>query len=104
MADNYPEQYPANQYVTDMNIRLRDIEEKQRLIKDRLLLIGKSVIEEREKIFDEMQEAKKTLLKIEEENKQLKEILRNLAEQLGKTARKEELMILQRQFDMFRKE
>ena len=33
--------------------KLRDIEEKQRLLKDRLLLLGQTHIEEREKTFSE---------------------------------------------------
>ncbi|HLC53820.1 MAG TPA: hypothetical protein VJK03_04730 [Candidatus Nanoarchaeia archaeon] len=96
MNEEYAQQAP------DM-ARLRDIEEKQRLLKDRIILIGKSLIEEREKSFNEMQELKKSAFVLKEEQLRMKEIIQRIAEQLNATARKEELMILQRQLDMIRK-
>ena len=83
---------------------LRDIEEKMRLVKERILLLGKTQIDEREKTFSELQELKRTVLELKEENRRLKEIVRNMSEQLQKTARKEELAMLQRQFDLFREQ
>lgn len=84
--------------------RLRDLEEKNRLLKDRLLLIGKSIIDGRENMFLEMQDMKKSLVILQEENARFKELIQRMVEQLNASARKEELMILQRQFDLFRKE
>lgn len=86
----------------EMSTHFRDIEEKQRLLKDRLLLIGQSLINEREKNFSSIQEMKKSLIKLTEENKRIRELLQRITEQMGNTARKEELMMLQRQFDLFR--
>ncbi|MCH7567863.1 MAG: hypothetical protein IIA87_00405 [Nanoarchaeota archaeon] len=98
-----PEEYPASQqYFSDPNTRLRDIEEKQRLLKDRTLLIGQNLVEERESTFREMQEMKKEILKLKEENIKMKEFIQRMSEQISEFARKEELMILQRQFDMFK--
>lgn len=91
------------EYYTDINTRIRDIEEKQRLLKDRTLLIGQNLVEERESTFDQIQELKKTVLKIQEENTRIKEFIQRISEQITKLARKEELMILQRQFDLFTK-
>jgi len=91
------------QFFSDLNTRLMDIEEKQRLLKDRVILIGKNLVEEREKTFEEMQEMKKTLIGLESDTKELKGLAQRIIEQLNNTARKEELAILQRQFDMFRK-
>ena len=82
--------------------RLRDIEEKQRLLKDRLLLVGQSLVEEREKNFSDIQDLKKEMIRVKEENKRIQELLKRVTEQLGNSARKEELMMLQRQFDLFR--
>lgn len=91
------------QYFSNVNIRLRDIEEKQRLLKDRILLIGKNLIEDRDSLFDEIKELKKEILKIKEQNLKIQETLKNVVEHTSEAARKEELLILQRQFDMFRK-
>ncbi len=95
-------QYSEQDYFSDLNIRLRDIEEKQHILKDRVLIMGKNLVEEREKSFAESQEMKKSILLLKEENARLKNIIQNLTEQLNKTARKEELMIIQRQLDLLR--
>jgi len=88
----------------NVNTQLRDLEEKQRLLKDRLLLIGQTLIDSKDKQFIEIQEMKKDLMKLKEENTRMKEFLQRVAEQLSNVARKEELITLQRQFDIFRKE
>lgn len=93
----------TEQFFSDINTRLTDIEEKQRLLKDRVILIGKNLIEEREKTFSEIQSLKKSLIVLDNNVKEMKDMLKRIIEQLNNTARKEELMILQRQFDLFRK-
>ena len=102
MADEVVPQALETQLFSDINTRIRDIEEKQRLLKDRVILIGKNLIEEREKTQKEMQDMKKSLLKLEKENTYLKDLVQRIMEQIDNTARKEELNILQRQFDLFR--
>jgi len=98
MAEGYQEQ-PS----LDINIRLRDLEEKNRLIRDRVLLLGQSVIDERDKSFKEIQEMKGNLIRLKEDVSRLKELMQRMAEQIIQMARKEELMILQRQLDLLRK-
>lgn len=97
------EEYAQQEAGVDPNSFFRDIEEKQRLVKERMLLIGKTLIEERDKVFNELQAMKTTIAVLTEENKRMRELLQRLAEQINISARKEELMILQRQFDLFRK-
>lgn len=97
------EEYAAQDLFQEVNTRLRDVEERQQLLKDRLLLVGKSVIDERERIAAEVHLLKKNVLVLTEENARAKELLGRIAEQLNNAARKEELIILQRQFDLFRK-
>lgn len=98
-----PEEYAQPEVQNEGTTRLRDLEEKQRLLKDRILLIGKSLIDERDKNFAEMQEMKKSIIILKEETARIKELLERITEQLTTTARKEELLILQHQFDLFRK-
>ncbi|OIO81494.1 hypothetical protein AUJ84_00960 [Candidatus Pacearchaeota archaeon CG1_02_32_132] len=88
--------------VIESGTRLKDLEEKQRLLKDRVLLIGQNLVEERAKTFNEIQEMKKELFILKEENLRMKEFIQRLSEKSSQLARKEELMILQRQFDMFK--
>ena len=97
-----PAQDYNQQYFADINTRLRDIEEKQRLLKDRILLISQTLIDEKDKTFEDSREIKKAVMNLQHENSQLKSFVKRLSELTEKTARKEELMILQRQFDLFR--
>lgn len=99
MADAYQEQTSS----LDLNIRIRDLEEKNRLLRDRVLLLGQSVVEERDKSFKDIQDMKSTVIKMKEELNRLKELMQRVAEQISQTARKEELMILQRQIELLRK-
>ena len=99
MADIYTQPAPS----VDLASKLRDMEEKQRLLKDRVLLIGQSLIEQREKSFDDIQEIKKTLMLLQDESSRIKELLERVTEQLNSVARKEELAIIQRQLDLIRK-
>ena len=94
-------QQSEEQYYADINGRIKDIEEKQRLMRDRMLLIGKNIIEDRESIMNELQELKKSLFKTREENIKIQDFLKKVANQLSESARKEELLMLQRQIDLF---
>src|SRR3990172_32173 len=97
------EAYQEQQSSMDTNVRLRDLEEKNRLVRDRILLLGQSVIEERDKSFKEIQDLKGTVIKLKEDVNRLKELMQRMAEQISQMARKEELMIVQRQLDLLRK-
>ena len=50
----------------------------------------------------EMQEMKKTVSRLSEENSRLKDAIQRMSEQLNNSARKEDLLILQRQLDLLR--
>lgn len=102
MAQEYEGQDAWGRFFSDINTRIRDLEEKQRLLKDKLLLIGDGFVKDRDRNFQEIQDLKKTVIKLEEDNKRLKDLLMRISELIDKTARKEELLILQRQFDLFR--
>ncbi len=95
-------EFPA-QYSSDSISKIREIEDKINLLKNRVLLIGQSHVEERDKNFSEIQEMKKTLIRIKEENVRIIELLQRVTEQLNNTARKEEFLILQRQLDLLRR-
>lgn len=97
------EAYQEQSSPLDLNIRIRDLEEKNRLLRDRVLLLGESLVEERNKSFKEILEMKSSMIKIKEDTNRLKELMQRMAEQISQTARKEELMILQRQMDLLRK-
>lgn len=97
MQEKYPDPYGQ-----DNNMKLQDIEERQRLLRERVILLGNSLIEERDKTFQETQEMKKILLKLQEENIRMKEFIQRISEQMSEFARREELLILQRQLDILK--
>lgn len=102
MAEEYSQAISNQQTLSDINTRLRDLEEKQRLLRDRILLIGQNLVYERESTLKELQEIKKYIFQLKEETLKMKEFIQRMSEQMAELARKEELMILQRQFDMFK--
>ena len=98
MVQEYQQQ-EEQQYNTIS--RLKDIEEKQKLLGDRILLIGKNIIEDRESMLKDINELKKSLSKVSEENIKIQDFLKKVSEQLSDSVRKEELLMLQRQIDLF---
>jgi GTP1/Obg family GTP-binding protein len=70
---------------------------------ERVLLASKSFLGERDKNFSEIQSMKKSLSQLKEDTARISQLLQRIIEQLNSAARKDELMILQRQFDLFRK-
>ena len=58
--------------LSEFNTKLRDIEERQRLIKDRVLLIGENLVEGKEESTQEIAELKVKTKGIEQEIQRLK--------------------------------
>ena len=79
-----------NQIYTNSNIKIRDLEEKQRILKDRILLIGQNLIE----VKKELEETKQILKKVNR-------FVENISAEFSKFARKDDLEILKKQAKMF---
>ena len=92
---------PVTALLSDFNTKLRDIEERQKLIKDRALLIGENLIEIKEEDQKEISLLKVRAEKIEKEIAKMKELLAVLIEENKNYARKSELEIIYRQLKMF---
>jgi hypothetical protein len=93
----------SSQSSSNPEMRLLDLEEKQRLVRERVLLLGKNFIDDKDKTLQDIQEIKRTLILLKEEVLRMKEFSQRIAEQLDKTARKDELLIIQKQLDLLRK-
>ncbi|MEK6844173.1 MAG: hypothetical protein AABX83_01975 [Nanoarchaeota archaeon] len=99
-----PQEYNYQQYASqNSGSKVRDIEDKLNLLKNRINLIGQSYVGEREKSFNEIQELKKAVIQIKEEHVRILELLQRITEQINNSARKEEFAMLQRQLDILRK-
>ena len=99
MPEQQPDYTPV--LLSEFNTRLRDIEERQRLLKDRVLLIGENLVESREEIEKGITELKIQTQGISEDILKIKETLQRLSEELENKARRVELEILRKQFKMF---
>ena len=88
-------------YGSDMSFRLRDLEEKQRILKNQILLIGRNLIEIREKNIREILEVKKETELIKSNMERLASFLETTSEEFQKFARKEDVDILAKQVRMF---
>lgn len=97
------EQYqdPVNSLLAEFGTRLNEVEEKQRLIRDRALLIGENLIETREESEQKDFELKTKIDEINLEIRNLKQLVHRIVNELPTLARRSEVEILENQSKMF---
>lgn len=88
-------------YLSEINVKLRDLEEKSKLLKERTILIGQNLIELKEKWGEDISQLKADMEVLKEENKRFKKVIDMMAEQLDSIPRREEFEVLRKQFKMF---
>ena len=98
-----PEQQENYQQPSQNNnqIKIRDLEEKNRILKDRLLLVSKNLIELKEKTSQENLELKKDINILKQNMDRLISFLETASNEFSKFAKKEDLEILTKQAKMF---
>ena len=89
------------QIMAEFNTKIRDLEERQRIMKERLILIGKNLIESKEKTSQDILNIKRDIEIIKSDMKRLKDFLETASSEFSKFARKEDLAILSKQAKMF---
>jgi hypothetical protein len=102
MEEQTIQQNPVNTLLTEFSTRLNEIEEKQRLIKDRVLLVGENLISTKEELDEETTNFRTQIKQIDFELKSLKRLVERITTELAGFARKSELAILDRQIKMFK--
>ena len=91
----------GGQVFAEVNTRIRDIEEKQRILKDRILLIGQNLIEMKEKNDQKTLEIKKDIEVIKQKLDRMTSFVETISGEFSKFARKDDLEILAKQARMF---
>ena len=91
--------YP--QILGEANLRMSDLEEKQKILKNRLLLIGENLIEIKEDMNRQMSSMKKEIEMIKRDVGKLVSFLEMSSNELSRFAKKEDVEILARQAKMF---
>ncbi|MEK6919185.1 MAG: hypothetical protein AABW73_04045 [Nanoarchaeota archaeon] len=81
--------------------KLRDLEEKHKLLKERILLIGENLVDFRSEISHGVSSMKSVLDAVRDDVDKLTGSVRRISEDVESRARKADLEILQRQARMF---
>lgn len=90
-----------NAFFADISMRFRDMEEKQKMLRERILLIGQNLIETKEKTSSDILEIKKDIEEIKRSMERLIGFLESASSEFSKFARKEDLELLTKQAKMF---
>lgn len=98
MADE--SSYPAQEFG-NINTKLRDIEEKYGILKDRTLLIGQNLIDIKENHDKKLLEIKKGMEALKNSVERLLSFIETASQEFSKFARKEDVEILYKQAKMF---
>jgi hypothetical protein len=88
-------------YVGDINVRIKDLEEKQKALKDRVLLLGENLMELKENHSAKILEIKKDLEIIKQGMERTIAFIETASKEFSKYAKKEDLDILSKQARMF---
>ncbi|MEX0932659.1 MAG: hypothetical protein WDZ77_00985 [Candidatus Pacearchaeota archaeon] len=89
------------QFYNEASIRLKDLEERQRVLRDRVLLIGKNLIDTKESLAEKSITMKKDIESLKQDMERIKSFMETLSGEFSKFARKEDLDILSKQAKMF---
>ncbi|MEX2017275.1 MAG: hypothetical protein WD876_02280 [Candidatus Pacearchaeota archaeon] len=95
------EGYGSGQDFGSVFTKLKDIEEKYRVLKDRTILIGQNLIEMKENSDKKFLEIKKDIEILKNGMQRLVSFMETASEEFSKFARKEDLDILYKQVKMF---
>jgi len=85
----------------DLGAKMRDTEDKQRIMKDRLLLIGQNLVEMKDSTSKKILELKKDVETMKQNIERLSSFLETVSSEFSKFAKKEDLEILTKQAKMF---
>jgi len=87
--------------LAEFNTKLRDLEEKQRLLKERVILIGNNLVEMREETGNELTQLKISSEQAKSDILKTRETMDRVLDELENFARKSELEVLKKQAKMF---
>ena len=99
-----PQQPQDNQtefLISDFNTRLKDTEERNKLIRERVLLLGKNLISSRQDIEGDLKNIKQENIQIKEDLEKLKKTSRALLSEFNKFVKRDELAAVERMLKDF---
>lgn len=99
MADQQSQDY--EQQYNNPNVKIRDLEERERALKNKLRLVGENLVDLRESTQEDITNIKSEIEKIKTNLNRVLSFMESASEQFSKFARKEDLEILSKQAKMF---
>ena len=87
--------------LSDFNTRLKDTDERNKLIRERVLLLGKNLISTRQETEDELKIIKQENLEIKHDLEKLKKTSNALLTEFDKFVKREELTLIERMLKDF---
>ncbi|MBT3397769.1 hypothetical protein HOA55_01160 [archaeon] len=87
--------------LSDFNTRLRDSDERNKLIRERVLLLGKNLISSKQGLDEELKAIKKENLVIKKDLEKLKQISKNLIDETSKFVKRNEILVIERMLKDF---
>lgn len=91
----------VGEQMNSPEIHLMDIEERQKIIKDRLILIGQNLVDFKEKYEEEFIGLKRDVELLKKNVERLKDFSETISSEFQKFARKDDLDLLKKQAKMF---
>jgi predicted RNase H-like nuclease (RuvC/YqgF family) len=82
-------------------MNLMDLEERQKIIKDRLILIGQNLIDLKGKYDEEVTSLKRDIESLKDSVERIKDFMETISSEFQKFARKDDLEILKKQAKIF---
>ena len=94
----------TGQVLGEINTKVKDLEEKQRILKDRILLIGQNLIETKERNDQRILDIKKDLEELKQKIERMSSFIETISGEFSKFAKKDDLEILAKQVKFFQPE
>ena len=95
------QQNNSGTYGTDPMWKMRELEEKQRILNSRTMLLGENLVELKEKTSEDFLEIKKQLEILKQGMERVRAFLEMASKEFPKYAKKQDLEILKKQARMF---
>jgi len=89
-------------FDSDVNLKVRDLEERERLLRDRLNLLSMNFIEIKETLEKEVVSLKVDTEQMKSEIRKIKDIILRLSEELDNRAKKSELELVAKQLKIMK--
>lgn len=101
MAEEVQQTSQIQFLLSDFNTRIKDAEERNRAVRERVLLLGKNLITSKEDIDEELSTLKKLTAQMKRDLEKIKGLTKNIVKETDKFVRRDELLIIERMLKDF---